>query len=114
MLWISPNKPLEARLQNNCLSLGLTKLLAIFRLIPDSDQVEVDWNQGVVWVADKRMMALSERGLLCEASDRTLQVRLHLDTRDRSMDRHCYFNLTIMHQVTRTALPELEVALVSE
>ena len=113
-LWISPNKPLSVRMRNKALSVGLHRLLKVCRMQADSDQVEVDWYQGLVWLCDRRMLALAERGLLAQPEEKLLEICIRLDARDRAWDQKCYYNLTALGNLTRINAPDLEVALLSD
>lgn len=113
-LWISPNKPLSIRMRNKALSVGLHRLLKVCRMQADSDQVEVDWYQGLVWLSDRRMLALSERGLLAQPEEKLIEICIRLHARDRAWDQKCYYNLTALSNMTRMNAPDLEVALLSD
>ena len=85
-------------------------MLKILGLQGDTDDVEVDWSMGVVWIRDTRTMALDTASLL-SGECRVAEVKFSKGLR---LPGSCYFNVDYMARLSGTTLSELEVKLRTE
>ena len=110
LLWISPSKPLEVRMRNKVLGVAIQRLLRIFRMDINAGEVEIDWYQGVVWIGDRRMLALNDKGLFSRPDERCVETRITVD----GFERTVHFNLAAMHSMISIPIPDLEAAVHSD
>ena len=106
LLWVSPSKLLEIRRRNKCFGSGLSRLLRVTKLTTESDHVEIDWNSGVAWLHDRRVLALEARDLLLKTDERCADARVKVDV----FEYMCRHNIAALHTITGTSLPDPEAA----